>query len=175
MPALPGLPTAQEVLGEEFTGWQQLAADPPNDLEPWQHAHLDDLIALETGATEAGAGDRLLHLDARGDNMLVRPDGEVVLVDWPWAAVGDPIADLVSFVPSAVLLGAPDPEAVLQGSATGRRADPDAVNAVLAAFTGLMEASRRKPPPPGIETVRAFQAEQARVAGAWLCRRTGWG
>jgi hypothetical protein len=176
VPALPGLPSFAERLGDEFSCWHEMAAQGlPGDLAAWQREHLEDLLALETAAVDAVAGDRLLHLDARADNMLVRPDGEVVLVDWPWAAAGDPIADLVCFVPSAVLLGAPDPEAVLQGSATGRRADPDAVNAVLAAFTGLMEAARRRPPPPGIETVRAFQAEQARVAGAWLCRRTGWG
>ena len=174
VPALPGLPTFADRLGEEFSCWREMAAAPPADLEPWQVAHFDELLALEEEAVQVVTGDRLLHVDARGDNMLVRPDGEVVLVDWPWAAAGNPLVDVVCFVPSAVLAGAPDPELVLQGSSTGRRAAPRAVNAVLAAFTGLMETSRRKPPPPGIETVRAFQADQARVAGEWLCRRTGW-
>jgi hypothetical protein len=174
VPALPGLPSFAERLGDEFSCWQQMAASPPPDLLPWQRDHLDDLLELELAAVEAVAGDRLVHLDARGDNMLVRADGEVVLVDWPWAAAGDPLADLVCFVPSAVLTGAGDPESVLLGSATGRDADPRAVNAILTAFTGLMEHARRKPPPPGIETVRDFQAAQAAVAGEWLCRRTGW-
>jgi hypothetical protein len=174
VPALAGLPSFAERLGDEFSCWHELAGDPPDDLARWQVEHLADLLALETAAVEVVAGDRLLHLDARGDNMLVRADGEIVLVDWPWAAAGNPLVDVVCFVPSAVLNGAPDPEALLQASETGRGADPAAVNAVLAAFTGLMEASRRKPPPPGIETVRAFQAEQARVAGDWLRRRTGW-
>jgi aminoglycoside phosphotransferase (APT) family kinase protein len=174
VPALPGLPSFAERLGDEFSRWQQMAEAPPEDLLPWQRDHLDDLLELEVAAVQAVAGDRLVHLDARGDNMLVRADGEVVLVDWPWAAAGDPLADLVCFVPSAVLAGAGDPEALLLGSATGRDADPRAVNAVLAAFTGLMEHARRKPPPPGIETVRDFQAAQAAVAGEWLCRRTGW-
>jgi hypothetical protein len=175
VPALPGLPSFAERLGDEFACWHALAQNLPDDLAPWQSAHLADLLELETAAVDVVAGDRLVHLDARGDNMLVRPDGEVVLVDWPWAAAGNPLVDVVCFVPSAVLGGAPDPEAVLQGSVTGRQAEPAAVNAVLAAFTGLMEFSRRKPPPPGIETVRAFQAAQARVAGDWLLRRTGWG
>lgn len=172
--ALPGLPSFSERLGEEFWCWHLLAENLPDDLAAWQLEHLPDLLELESAAVAAVAGDRLLHLDVRADNMLVRRDGEVVLVDWPWAAAGNPLVDIVCFVPSAVLGGAPDPEAVLQGSATGRAADPRAVNAILAAFTGLMELARRKPPPPGIPTVRAFQAAQAEVAGAWLCRRTGW-
>jgi aminoglycoside phosphotransferase (APT) family kinase protein len=173
-PALPGLRTADEVLGEDFTCWRQMAGDPPGGLAAWQLTHLDELVALEAGAAEAGAGDRLLHLDARGDNMLVRPDGEIVLVDWPWAAAGDPVLDLIAFLPSAMLHGVDDPEAVLQGTAAGRAAPAAAVNSLLVAFVGLMEWASRKPAPPGIETVRAFQAAQARVAGAWLLRRTGW-
>jgi hypothetical protein len=174
VPALPDLPTAVEVLGEDFRCWRRMAADPPDDLAPWQRAHLDELAALEAGWVEAGSGDRLLHLDARGDNMLVRPDGEVVLVDWPWAAAGDPLLDLLAFLPSAMLDGVDDPEAVLQATRAGRAASPEAVNSVLVAFVGAMEWLRRQPPPPGIPTVRAFQAAQARVAGDWLLRRTGW-
>lgn len=174
VPALPGLVSFAERIGDEFASWRRLAQHPPPDLVGWQGAHLADLLALEALAVEAAAGDRLLHLDARGDNMLLRADGEVVLVDWPWAAAGDPVVDVVCFIPSALLAGARDPEALLASSEVGRRADPTAVNAVLAAFTGLMEHSRRKPAPPGIATVRAFQAAQAQVAGRWLRRRLGW-
>src|SRR4051812_7372349 len=153
-PALPGLPTAEDVLGEDFTCWRQMASAPPDDLDAWQRAHLDELAELEEGATQAGAGDRLLHLDARGDNMLVRPDGEIVLVDWPWAAVGDPVLDVIAFLPSAMLDGVDDPEAVLQATRAGRAASPHAVTSLLVAFVGAMEWLRRQPPPPGIETVR---------------------
>jgi aminoglycoside phosphotransferase (APT) family kinase protein len=174
-PALPGLPTAEDVLGEDFTCWRRMAEAPPDDLESWQLVHLDELAELEAGWVDAAAGDRLLHLDVRGDNMLVRADGEIVLVDWPWAAAGDPVLDLIGFLPSAMLNGVSDPEAVLDATATGRAATPAAVASLLAAFVGYMEWARRQPPPPGIETVRAFQAAQGRVAGDWLRRRTGWG
>ncbi|MDX6199068.1 MAG: hypothetical protein QOJ79_2219 [Actinomycetota bacterium] len=174
VPALPGLPTVFEILGEEFTGWRELAAGPPADLASWQVAHLDELVAFEEAWPEAAAGDRLLHLDARGDNMLLRDDGEIVLVDWPWAGVGDPVLDVVGFIPSAMLNGAGDPESLLEATVAGRAAAPPAVTALVAAFAGLMENASRRPPPPGIETVRAFQAAQARAAGEWLVRRTGW-
>jgi hypothetical protein len=174
VPALPGLPTAFEILGDEFTGWRELAGDRPADLAPWQVTHLDELVALEEAWPEAAAGDRLLHLDARGDNMLVRDDGEIVLVDWPWAGAGAPVLDVVGFIPSALINGASDPEALLQATAAGRAASPEAVTALVAAFTGLMERASRRPPPPGIDTVRAFQAAQARAGGGWLLQRTGW-
>jgi len=168
------VPPVTEVLGEEFCGWRSLAADPPGDLAPWQAGHLAELVALETSWPEAAAGDRLLHLDARSDNMLVRPDGEVVLVDWPWAAAGNPVLDVVGFVPSAVLDGAGDPEQLLAATVAGRAAVPGAVTALVAAFLGLMEQASRQPAPPGIDTVRAFQAAQATAAGGWLRQRTGW-
>jgi hypothetical protein len=173
-PALPGLRSAAEVLAEDFTGWRQLAEDPPGDLDAWQAAHLEELAELEAGAMDAASGDRLLHLDARGDNMLVRPDGEVVLVDWPWAAAGNPVLDLVAFLPSAMLDGVTDPEALLASTRVGRDSKAADVTALLAAFVGMMEWHRRQPPPPGIETVREFQAAQGRVAGSWLRERTGW-
>ena len=174
VPALPGLPTVLDVLGDELTGWRSLAADPPADLAPWQLAHLDELVAYESAWPEAAAGEQLVHLDARGDNMLIRADGEVVLVDWPWAAAGNPLFDTVGFVPSAMLDGATDPQAVLLATAAGRAAEPEAVTSLLAAFTGLMEWARRQPPPPGLDTVRAFQTAQARTSGQWLLERTGW-
>lgn len=174
VPAPAGLPKAFDVLGEEFTGWALLAADPPGDLEPWQRAQLEELVAFESAWPAAGAGDRLLHLDARGDNMLVRPDGEVVLVDWPWAAAGNPVLDVVGFLPSAMLNGLEDPEAALLATAAGRSADPSAVTALVVAFAGMMEWAWRQPPPPGLESVRDFQAAQARATGQWLVQRTGW-
>jgi aminoglycoside phosphotransferase (APT) family kinase protein len=174
VPALPGLPPVAESLAEEFTGWRTLAVDPPDDLEPWQLRHLDELVALETAWPDAAAGDRLLHLDARDDNMLVTPDGEVVLVDWPWAAVGNPLLDVVGFIPSAMLCGLGDPEAVLAATAAGRTAAPEHVTCLVATFCGLMEDARRRPPPPGIDAVRAFQAAQAGTSGRWLRLRTGW-
>jgi aminoglycoside phosphotransferase (APT) family kinase protein len=174
VPATADLPPVGEALHEDFSGWRALAGDPPPDLAPWQLAHLGELAELESGWAGAARGDRLLHLDARADNMLITDDGEVVLVDWPWAAAGDPVMDVVGFIPSAVMNGAGDPEELLAATVAGRAADPDAVTALVAAFSGLMESACRKPPPPGIPHVRALQARQAAVASGWLRARTGW-
>ena len=172
VPAPGGLPSVADELAEDFSGWDRLAGRP--DLEPWQQEHLDELLQLERGCLAAAAGDRLLHLDVRADNLLVRPDGEAVLVDWPWAASGDPVLDVVAFLPSAVLDGAGDPEVLLLATSAGRRAEPGAVTALLAGFCGRMEEHARRPPLPALPGVRAFQAAQAAAGGRWLRQRTGW-
>jgi len=40
--------------------------------------------------------------------------------------------------------------------------------------TGYFLAHSRRPPPPGIPTVRAFQAAQGDIALTWLRERLGW-
>src|SRR4051794_7326732 len=69
VPATADLPPIGDAMADELTGWRTLAADPPGDLAPWQREHLDDLVALEQQWVDAASGDRLLHLDVRGDNM----------------------------------------------------------------------------------------------------------
>lgn len=169
-PSPVDLEPAAEVL--RLQGWASLAAEG-TPLTPWEERHLPTLVALEEQWPEASAGSSLLHLDVRGDNMLVRPDGSVVLVDWPWAAVGAPVCDLVLLAPSVVLDGGPSPEALLARSATGRAADRAQVDVVVAAVAGFMQSGRRQPPEPGLAAVRAFQAAQGDVLLDWLRERTG--
>jgi len=122
----------------------------------------------------AASGDRLLHLDLRTDNMLLRPDGSVALVDWPWAAAGAPVFDLVGMLPSAVLDGAGDPDRLLLSTGTGRCAAPEDVTCLVAAFAGRMVEHGQRPAPPGLRGIREFQQAQGRVAEDWLRARTGW-
>jgi hypothetical protein len=188
--ASPELPTVVETHGPVLTGWRSLRADRPC-LTAWEDRHLAALAELEPTWEEAASGEDWVHLDSRGDNMLIRPDGTAVLVDWPWSCRGAAVFDAVGFVPSAIRDGAlgvvPEPSAVLQmpwdqlGDACeelfdrfGAPAPADDVTALVCAFAGLMQHVMRQPPPPGIPAVRSFQAEQGHVACAWLARRTGW-
>ena len=73
--------------------------DPaPTGLDEWSLRNLGRLAGLESTWPDAVAGPTLLHCDVRSDNLLVTNSG-VVFVDWPQAAVGtavfDVIADLV--------------------------------------------------------------------------------
>ena len=134
--------------------------------------HLERLAALETGAVAAVAGDTLLHFDTRADNLILAPD-RVYVVDWPQACVGAAWVDLTGLAPSVAMQGGPQPEELLAGY-PARSAPADAVTAVVAAIAGYFTWGALQPPPPGLPTLRAFQAAQGVAARAWLAQRTGW-
>lgn len=162
---------ASEKFAQGFRGWQWLRAAPPVGLDPWAARHLDTLVALEDTAPAAVDGATLLHLDIRADNLLLTPQ-RVVVVDWPWACIGASWVDLVGFAPSVAMQGGPLPDDLLARSPTARAADPAGLTAAVAALAGFFTWHALQPLPPGLPTVRAFQAAQATVARARLARRT---
>lgn len=181
-------PTVVERFGEYFRGWRRLTAASPSagrlpdtlagkddldDLDPWARRHLDALADLEAGWTEAATGDSLVHADLRADNLLLTPD-RVVVVDWPWACVAAPWFDLLAMLPSVRMQGGPAPEDIFDAHPVARGADADAVTATIAAVAGFFVRQSRQPAPPGLPTLRPFQAAQGRVALDWLRVRTGW-
>jgi hypothetical protein len=50
----------------------------------------------------------------------------------------------------------------------------EAIDAALCSLAGFFVVGALEPPPPGLPTVRAFQAAQGVVAVRWLRERTGW-
>jgi aminoglycoside phosphotransferase (APT) family kinase protein len=167
-PAPVDVPAAADRLGAEFTGWRTLAAGPvPGPLDPWSRARLDQLAEVEATWTEHAAGDTLLHADIRADNLLLTDNG-VVVVDWPWACRGAAIVDLVLFAPSVTMQGGPPPADLLARSRSGRAADRAALTALVCGLAGYLTEQSLRPPPPGLPTVRAFQAAQGAVARRWL-------
>jgi aminoglycoside phosphotransferase len=153
--------------------WSRLRSDPIETLDPWSRRHLDGLAELESSWDDAVHGDSLVHGDFRIDNLLIAADRTVV-VDWPSAAVGAPFIDLVALLPSLHLDGGPPPAEIFDSHPVGAAADPVAVDTVLAAFAGYLTRQALLPPPPGLPTVRAFQAAQGDVARRWLAQRLGW-
>lgn len=94
-------------------------------------------------------------------------------MDWPSACIGAGWIDLLGFLPSVAMQGGPSPWKVFDSSALGRQANVGDVNAVLAALTGYFIGNSRKPPPPGLSTLRPFQRAQGVEAMAWLKHRLG--
>jgi hypothetical protein len=166
------LEPARHLFQNLFGGWAELAAatDTPG-LDPWSRAHLSELAALEAHWPDAIDGHTLIHGDVRSDNILIGSAGPV-FVDWPHASIGNPVFDLVAWAPSVVLEGGPQPEELLAGHGPSRSADPDVVSVLLAAVSGFFVSHSLRPPPPGLPTLRPFQAAQGEVALAWLHRRT---
>jgi Ser/Thr protein kinase RdoA (MazF antagonist) len=127
---------------------------------------------MESRAPQAVSGSTLLHFDMRADNLLI-DDDRVWFFDWPHACVGAAWFDVVGFIPSVVMQGGPSAEEVFSRYRLGAEADPDAVNCALASLAGYFTRQSLLPPPPGLPTLRAFQAAQGTVARRWLAERTG--
>jgi hypothetical protein len=162
---VPGAPSAADAVADDFAGWHKIATEPPADLDPWLAERLDDLRAAADRALAAVAtGDTLVHFDIRADNMLIRPDGRVVIVDWPWGCVGPAWLDRL-LLGLDVLVKGGDPARVFEGI------DPGVVTDVIAGIAGMFEHICRLPPPPGIPTVRAFQRAGADAIRPWLRER----
>jgi hypothetical protein len=163
--------TASDAFATQITGWSELKATGAS-LDAWAARNLDRLVDLETQAPAAAEGDTLLNFDVRADNILIAGD-EVFFVDWPWARIGAPFVEWLGFAPSVQMQGGPKPDDLLHMVPIDA-VDDDAINAVIASLTGYFLAHARRSPPPGIPTLRAFQAAQGDIALAWLRERAGW-
>jgi aminoglycoside phosphotransferase (APT) family kinase protein len=167
-PAPVTVPAIAEYLASDFTGWRTLSGSSGDDrIDPWSRARLPELAGLEATWAGYAAGGTLLHTDIRADNLLLTGDG-VMVVDWPHACRGAAFADLVFFAPSVAMQGGPEPAALLARSRAGRAASREAVAAVVCALAGFFTAQSLRPAPPGLPTVRGFQAAQAEITRRWL-------
>jgi hypothetical protein len=171
-PAIAELDSAEARLASTFGRCEVLVAEVPSDLGPWLRARLPDVAALESGWRDAVRGDALVHLDVRSDNVLITDVG-AVLVDWPHACIGAPGLDLLVMLPSVALEGGGEPQEVLARTSALASWDPASIDAVVAGLTGYFLDQSRKPDPPGLPTVRAFQRAQGEVTLRWLRTRLG--
>uniref|UniRef100_UPI0023F1B0A7 phosphotransferase family protein n=1 Tax=Ruania albidiflava TaxID=366586 RepID=UPI0023F1B0A7 len=167
----PEHPEIGPVAAMVFDEWHLIAADDERrhrlaglapELGPWLVERLDQLAAFAQSWPQVSAGTALVHHDLRADNM-VRAGGRLLAVDWPYASVGAPWLDLVGMMPSVALESGGEPEEVFTAHPVGAAADPEAVTAVVAAFTGYFLERSLRPPPPGIPHLRAFQRDQGLV------------
>ncbi|GIJ78605.1 Phosphotransferase enzyme family protein [Micromonospora phaseoli] len=166
------MPPVAELLAGDFTSWRRVADDPPADLAPWARAHLDELCAWADRGLAMLTGDTLCHVDVRADNLLIDATGGVTVVDWPWAARGPAWLDTAMLLLDVRLHGGHDTEALLRRLPL-TAADPDAVTGLYAGLAGFFTDRARRPPPPGIRTLRAFQRAQSDALLSWLAERLG--
>ena len=170
---LPGLLPFADAHRSLGGHWTRLATEPLPGLDEWSHRHLEHLVALDQLAPAATVGTNLVHVDTRTDNVLLAETGppDDVLVDWPGASLGAPWIDLVALLPALHLDGGPPPSDIFATHPLGRRAEPGAVDTFLASLAGYFTRQSLLPPPPGLPTVRRFQAAQGTIARHWLAER----
>jgi Ser/Thr protein kinase RdoA (MazF antagonist) len=165
---VPDLATAADTSADDFAGWANIATHPPDDLDDWAATHLDELAAAAArGHAALATGNTLVHCDVRADNILLRPNGEVVFVDWPWGCLGPAWLDTVLLALNVIVHGG-EADRLLTGI------DPRLATDVITGYTGFFLDIGRRPAPPGLPTVRAFQRAQGNALLPWLrARMTG--
>jgi len=163
--APPGMRRAVET-GIAEGGWPEVARDPRPLLrlglcsDRWLEDALPTL--LDAADPTLLDGDALCHLDVRSDNLCFRPNGQVVLIDWDCAAVGNAEFDLAFWLPSLHLEGGPAPQSVA--------AITPGVAALVAGFFASDAGLPTIPHAPG---VRGIQLRQLRVALPWAASALG--
>jgi Ser/Thr protein kinase RdoA (MazF antagonist) len=171
-------PALEDETSDLFQGWRRMLEDPTRavplgaDLQGWVAGRLVSLAGASEAALDDLVGDRLVHRDVRADNILIRPDGRVVLVDWPWATRGVGWFDALSLLVNVRLYDrAADVDRLMAEHPVFHEMDPDAATRVIAGFAGfLIEASMREPI-PALPTLRRFQLDQGIATLEWLRER----
>nr|WP_260173878.1 hypothetical protein [Nocardioides albus] len=158
-------------------GWPTFAEEHASHPALWDrvagYPHSDRAAELAAGFAEHTAGETLVHLDVRDDTVLIRPDGGVLLVDWTWPVIG------ADWIDSLLLLVGPrgdglDAEAFLATHPLLSKAEPEAIDSVLALFAGYFLAAADQPVKTTSPHLRRMQRWQGEVCLDWLTERRGW-
>jgi hypothetical protein len=164
LPPPPGTPPMREIW-REVAAWTKVEREPGPFLSlglcssGWLSAALPVLHSASASARIDG--ETLLHCDVRSDNLCFR-DGQALLVDWNWMAVGNPKVARAMWLPSLHAEGGPAPEELL--------ADGGELAAVMSGYWAL---NAGLPPPPGAPHLRQLQRSLLRVTLAWAARALG--
>lgn len=126
----------------------------------WFEQAVPSLIAAEESAVLSG--ESLVHSDIRSDNLCMK-HGQVKVIDWNWACVGNPAFDVVAWLPSLRLEGGPVPWDLLDGGAP-----------LVARLAGFFLHHATLPPNPMVRPdLRSFQRAQGAVALEWAAHELG--
>lgn len=104
-------------------------------------------------------GSALLHFDVRSDNLAFLSE-RTVLVDWSNAVIGNPLFDVVGWLPSLHLEGGPAPENILGEEAVE----------LVALVAGYLAWQAGQPTIVEAPQVRLVQRAQLETALPWAAR-----
>lgn len=166
-PPPPGLDlrTAHDMAGRWLGRWPELATDPERFLPDWAVLRVVELHERVATLPARLAVESLCHWDVRDDNLLVRPDGSVVIVDWGMACLGPRWSDL--FVLALTWADRPEFDELM------RTADERTVTDLLLLLGGSQAWRAAMPAPPGLPAFPAFCRGEATRLFAGAARRLG--
>lgn len=147
-----------------LTGWTGVPQDWP---------HHEEAAALARSFSEVPDNRHFVHADLRDDNILLTPDGRALACDWNWPALGPRWQDTVDLLLTAHGDGL-NADAYLAERVLTRDADPDHIDAWLAAICGFMLFARNRPGPASSPHLRTHTDWYAEASWSWLTQRRGW-
>lgn len=159
-------------------GLRPLVEDVPRLLTGWDDVpdgwpHRAEAAALAARMATLPDADRFVHCDLRDDNILFAKDGRTLACDWNWPALGPVWQDSLDLLVSAHGDGL-DVEPILTDRTLTKDADPDHVDAWLAAICGFMLSARSRPAPASSPHLRTHSDWYAEAAWSWLAQRRRW-
>jgi hypothetical protein len=132
------------------------------------------MLAAQEVARDVTRGEALVHWDARADNVLIRDDGTAVLLDWAWASRGAPWLDTLLLGVDFLVQGGPDPGSFVATNPVTRDVPPAHLRSVVACMVGVWAERARRPAPPGLPTIREWQAHCRDRVLRWLDESEVW-
>jgi hypothetical protein len=159
-PPVTVLTLADRARSRWLVRWPEVAAYPDRYLPEWLAPRAAECAARVESLPDRLDVTTLCHWDVRDDNVLVRPDGSVVIFDWGMSCLGPRWADEFCF---AIALAEPEraPELLARIETTYDVA-PDLLTDLLLGLVGLLVWGAQQPPPPGLPTMPAFRAAEAK-------------
>jgi hypothetical protein len=156
------LPNLEDIR-KKFVGWRIVAENPDYFLSlglcsaKWLGKELLKLIEAEDNLNLGGS--KLVHFDVRSDNMCLL-DNKLILIDWDWACLGNPIIDIATWLPGLHYQGGPEPSDILPNQ-------PE-----LAAWLSGCWAARAALPAPWKhgKQLRTLQYRQLKSALIWATK-----
>ncbi|HYP44087.1 MAG TPA: aminoglycoside phosphotransferase family protein [Propionibacteriaceae bacterium] len=165
-------------LPDFFRWWERILADAEDPWagDPWIRARAAGLVAAEEQLRLDLPGGTLSHTDLRADNVLLGRD-DVWFVDWahaqnaaPWVDAGLLLADVIASYGDVLQGGSVDVAAIVQGHPALRGVDPALIWRLMLGLAGALHGMSTCPSPPGLPTIRGWQATTSQTLFEW-CRR----
>jgi hypothetical protein len=150
-----------------LTGWDVVAATRPD----WPH--LAEARELSRSLPRLPDAGHFVHADARDDNFLLARDGRTLLCDWNWPGLGPRWLDAVDLLVAAHADGL-DTGPVMAAHPLTAGADPDHVDAWVAALCGFMLEADTRPVPASSPHLGVHRRWWAAATWNWLASRRGW-
>jgi hypothetical protein len=163
-PAIHGLNDFRNVIANHAASFDEVSRLQDVPVPRWVRDDLDGWQACVAGLA-ANDCPRLQHWDIREDNLVQRPDGSLVFVDWGQALVGPAWIDPLH----ARLERAEDPwfDTSLSSSPALVAAGDDTVDAWLVGFATMLAVRTVTAIDTGLPTLAAFRrTESARMFSA---------